>query len=226
MATDNLYIKRSNDNELTREVLMFIDEAILDIRKFTRRKINIIAIKPEDLKKDSTKTALHTRKVRRLPALLIQREGVVLHGIEKIKEFYIKLLRAYMALHEQQAAKDRELVSDGDRYDHMFRTEMVSNTQENGGCTEDDEQPDFSAAHRDRVQRRNQPPPVSHSVPPAMRTSVETPLPPGGGPGPTASQSINASVMDSVKKAVGKTGGKDADLEMAFYTNLLEETPC
>lgn len=247
MACDNLYVKRDNNSELTREILNFIDSAILDVKKFSGRKLNIFALSSSELKKNETKEALRSRQVRRLPALFISQLGVTIHGVDKIKEFYFKLTQAHIEIHRQQAEKDRELISGEDQFDQLFKHEANTTGQDGqndtaatsgigagsgGGLGDEDggDDLDLGSAYRDRLKSRGGGgPPASKSRNPAlggcesaMTDNVLPSMGPVGGPGGVGGG--ECSVMDSVRRSVAKTGGKDSDLELAFYQNMLEET--
>ena len=240
ITTDNLYIKRDNHNNLTRELLFFLDSAILDIKKITRRRINIFSIKLANLKDDNTKKALHARGVMRLPALYIPEGPTTIHGVDNIKEFYIKLMSCMQQQIQSVQDNDEHLIDNGDPYEQMFKSEMMSNSQDQGGSEsmtgrsvsttrtmsagDDDEEDtiDFGSKMRDRMMRK----PTHPGKGGGKGMVPSTPLPPPTNrdkPVKPLASNANSSVMDSVKKIA--SNGPDGDLEIEFFKNILEETP-
>lgn len=238
---DNLYVKRDNKNKLTRDILNFIDDNTLNIQKITNRKIRVFGITQKELGSKEIKEALNARKIKSLPALVVNPFGSTIHGVENIKQFFEKLVESYI-IKQKQKQKQVPVVKqpeydDEDRYTSLLRQEMSSTAQDNGPINEDaptsmheDEDGggmDLGSAYRDRLQRRKA------SAPPAATKAGKSTIPsmplsappPPSSVDPDATGIKNSDVMSSVRKAA-KGGGKDQDLEIGFYQNLLEETVC
>lgn len=247
MAVDNLYILRDNKNTSMKDILVFIDSNTLQIQKTTRRKIRVFGINPKDLDTKEVRDALDQRNIKSFPALVVNispRGGPVVHGADSIKLFYNKLVRSYKLIEDTNRRRGHIYEDDHEYGDpgftSMMRGEINSDTQDTGGVAdddgppmvrgggpsvrmgdEDDDEEQFDmATYRSRLAQRK------NSVPPPPPTRGGS-IPSVSLNAPSQASTVGADkkndVMASVHKSC-KQGGKDADLEMKLFQNMLEET--
>ena len=139
-------------------------------------------------------------------------------------------------------------MSEEDKYASFFENEMLSKSQEGapqqeestgqirrgapppgGGSFNDGdegEMMDMGSATRDMMKRRARPNPQAQGGrgPPSV-PSMPMGMPPPQQPQSQGPATKGDNIMDSVRKAAA-SGGKDSDLEVAFFQNMLEETNC
>ena len=240
-ATDNIYIYDSESDENTMNVLGYLLENILDINRICKRYVRIYKLSNLELKDKTIENALDKRKVKSLPSMVIfNPRSEVLVGADEIILFYQVLMYRITELKKQPPPRGIEgpalLDETQMEVNNFYQNEIMGDVQErsvsgdmSGQMTdryreqiavrgpsekrgsgielndEEDGPLDFNKTLQERRKGRNAPQP-----------------PPPNADNPSPAKPSDSAGSDNVMRAVSKI--TDDPAELAFYTNLLEDS--